>query len=281
MGRRMAAKLVAAGHAVTVWNRSPGPVAELVALGAAAAETPAAAVQAAEVVVSMLSDDSAAEAVWLDADSGALESVRSAALCIACGTLRPDMVKRLAEAARARGARFVEAPVAGSTPQAEAAQLRTLLGGEAADVAQAQAVVSAWSGAVVHAGPVGAGATLKLMVNGLFTVQVAVLAELFAGARGSGLDPAPLLSLLTETPVCSPAAKVLGERMLGDQHDPQFPVRLVEKDLRYVVSVAGGPASAPVAEAARGAFAAAMVAGHADANLSVLDASRRGQPPVP
>ncbi len=279
MGRRMADRLVAAGHAVTVWNRSPAPVAALLARhpGVQAAATPAAAARGAAVVVSMLADDAAAAAVWQRPATGALAGLAPGALCLPCGTLRPGFVQELAAAVAARGGALVEAPVAGSTPQAEAGQLRSLLGGAPADVERARAVVAAWSGAVVHAGPVGAGATLKLMVNGLFTVQVAALAELFDLARARGLAPEALLPLLAETPVCSPAAQALGARMLAAEHPSLFPVRLVEKDLGYVVEEAGGPARAGVAEAARQAFAAAAAQGWADADLSVLDRARRSR----
>ena len=270
MGRIMARHLIDAGHRVTVWNRSPGPASALVEAGAQAALTPAAAARGADVVVSMLADDEAARTVWLDPERGVLAGLSADAIAVAAGTLSPACVASLAAAVGRTGASFVEAPVAGSTPQATAGALRSLVGGEASVVERVRPVLACWSGAVVHAGPVGAGSVLKLMVNGLFTVQVAAMAELVSLARARGHDPSALLSRLSDTPVCSPAAAMVGRRMLQADHPSQFPVRLVEKDLRYVVSAAGGADAAPVAEAARGAFAALATQGLADANLTVL-----------
>lgn len=269
MGRRMAARILAAGHPLNVWNRSPGPAAALAAQGAQVADSPRAAVAESDVCISMLTDDQAATEVWLGTH-GALEAVRAGGIVVAAGTLRPTMVRELGAAARSRGLHFLDAPVAGSTPQAEAGALRSLVGGRVEEVETVRPVLSTYSSAVVHAGPVGAGATLKLMVNGLFTVQVAAVAELLALARAQGADAAALLDHLAATPVCSPAAAGLGRMMLAGDHAPRFPVRLVEKDLGYVVSAAGGPESAPVAAAARAVFQAHAAAGHGDQNLSVL-----------
>ena len=199
-----------------------------------------------------------------------LEALRPGAVCVVAGTLTPARVRVLSDKVTAAGGVLLDAPVAGSTPQTEAGVLRSLVGGPAEALEVVRPVLETWSGAVVHAGPVGAGATLKLMVNGLFATQVAAMAELLTLAEAQGCPPASLLELLADTPVCSPAAAHMARRMLQSDHPSQFPVRLVEKDLRYVVAATGGPVVGPVSEAARAVFAGLVDQGLGEANLTVV-----------
>jgi 3-hydroxyisobutyrate dehydrogenase len=253
MGSRMADRLVAARHAVTRWSRST------------ATQTPRDAAADADIVIAMVRDDDASRAVWLGPD-GALAGMGSGALAIDCSTLTVAWVKELASTATAAGIAFLDGPVLGSRPQAEAGQLIHLLGGEDSDVARAAPALAAMGGKQLHVGPVGAGAALKLIANALFGIQVAALAELIARMPALGLDPAPAVALLGETPVLSPAAKGAAGLMLAGNHAPMFPVDLVAKDFRYAI----GDAVMPMAGAALARFEAASAAGFGDRNLTAL-----------
>lgn len=259
MGRRMAARL-APHHELVVWNRSEGPVVP----GAVRAPTPAAAVREAEVVFCMVTDDEASHAVWLGGE-GALAAMPPGALAVESSTVSPAHARRLGERAAARGLRFVDGPVAGSTPQAEAGALAFLLGGAAEDVQAVEPILSGLSAVRIHAGPVGAGATLKLMVNALFAVQVVAMGEVLALGEACGLPAARSLELLAPLPVTSKAAAGAGALIVADDHAPRFPVSLVEKDLRYAVEAGAGD----VVEAARHRFAALAAFGLGAANLTV------------
>lgn len=269
MGSLMAGNLVKAGHAVTVWNRTPAACAPLSAAGAEVAATPRAAAAGAEVAFAMLRDDDAAAAVWLDDDTGALAGLGADAIGIECSTLTPAAVRRLAARfARARRG-FLDAPVAGSRPQAEAAQLIFLAGGEAGVLARAEPVLRQMGAAVHHAGPVGSGATLKLAVNTLFGVQVAALAEIVGLLGRAGLDLPRAIDILTATPVCSPAAKGAVASMLSGAFAPMFPVDLVEKDFGYTLSTAEAAGAAmPLADTTRAVFAQAIRQGLGPDNLT-------------
>ncbi len=258
MGSRMAASLLLAGHQVTVWNRTPGRAEALVNAGAHTAPSPAAAAASADIVLAMVRDDAASQDVWLHPSTGALAAMRPGALAIESSTLTPQWVQQLASRAAQRGIELVDAPVAGSRPQAQARQLIYFVGGSEHAVAQATPVL-AQMGAAVHAmGGSGAGAQTKLIVNALFGVQVAAVAELLNLGQASGLDPTRLVDVLGATPVCSPAAKAAAQGMLSRAFDPMFPIELVAKDFGYVAaSAAQADVAVPMSQAAHAAFARA------------------------
>lgn len=268
MGQRMAKRLIGAGHPVTVWNRSPAPMALLQSQGARAAASPREAAEGAQIVIGMVFDDGASRSVWLDPERGALRGMAVDALAIECSTLTPTWIMELGVALAARGAAFVDAPLAGSRPQAEAGQLIFMAGGEAAAVERAQPVLLAMGAAVHHIGPAGSGAWLKLSVNALFATQVAAMAELLALMRAAGLDGDRALAALKAMPVTSPAAAGAATLMLARQFAPQAPVSLIAKDLGYALESAQRLHRAlPVTEAVAQRFSAAQAAGFGGENL--------------
>lgn len=271
MGARMAARLLAAGHAVTVWNRDPARAAPLVAAGAVLAPTPRAAAADAGIVLAMVRDDPASAAVWTDPATGALAGMATGAVAVDCSTLTPAHVRRMADVAAGRGVAFLDAPVAGSRPQAEAGQLVFMAGGAADDLARVEPVLRAMGAAVHHAGPVGAGATVKLAVNAMLAVQVAALAELLGFLRQGGVDPARAVEIVGATSVASPAAKAAAGAMLAGAFEPQFPIDLAAKDMGYVIATAGARgAPAPVATTVRDVLDGAVRQGLGPANLPAL-----------
>lgn len=266
MGSRMAARLIGAGFAVTVWNRSPNIARPLADLGARVATTPRAAVQGADIVIAMLRDDEASRMVWLDTETGALGAMARGAIAVECSTLTVSHVRLLATEAARAGIRFLDAPVAGSRPQAEAGQLIFMAGGDVSALDDIRPVLGAMGGAVHYAGASGSGAVLKLAVNALFGIQVAALAELVGLLEAQGVDLARAFEIIGATPVMSPAAKGAASSMLTGAFAPMFPVELVEKDFGYV-RAAGGDA-VPMADAARSVMQAAMAAGYGGDNLT-------------
>lgn len=270
MGARMAARLLDAGHAVTVWNRTPERADPLVEAGARPAATPREAASGAEVVLAMLTDDDASRAVWTGAD-GALAGLGAGAVAIESSTLTPGWVRELAAQVETRGATLLDAPVSGSRPQAEAGVLVYLVGGDAEAVGRVRPVLDATGGSVQHVGPVGQGAALKLAVNSLYAAQVASVAELLLALRAEGVDEARAAEVLGATPVASPVAVAAMRSIVGRQFDPLFPIDLVEKDLRYTIDVAGAAgASVPTTEAVHAAFVEAQRAGHGGENITAI-----------
>lgn len=267
MGSRMALSLLKAGHAVTVWNRTKDRTSTLVAQGASSADTPAGAVADADIAIAMVRDDDASRRVWLAPDDGALRTLPSQAIAVESSTLSLSFIRALAAAFAARGAAFLDAPVVGSRAQADSGQLIHLVGGEAEIFARAAPVLANIGAVAHHVGANGAGAALKLVVNALLGVQVAVLAELLGASESLGLDPARAVEILVQTPPCSPAAKMAALSILAKSFKPAFPIELLEKDLDYLAEAAS---ALPVVAAARAVFARAQALGLGDENVTAV-----------
>ena len=271
MGTRMARQLLKAGHQVSVFNRSAAATQALVAQGARRAGTPREAAEGAEVVIGMLTDDDASRAVWLEGPDAARHGLSSASLCIECSTLTPGWTRELSGKIQATGAAFLEAPVVGSRPQAEAGQLVFLVGGEAPDFARAEPLLRQLGAAVHHVGALGQGATLKLMVNALLGIQVAAMGELLGLLRRSGIDAPQAADILGTLPVLSPALKGATTLMLAGNFAPQFPVNLVAKDFRYALEAAQQVgAELPTTQAVREVYERAAQQGHGAENIGAV-----------
>ena len=269
MGQRMAARLLSAGHDLTVWNRSPDVAAALVSHGAKPAKDPAEAVRDAEIVFSMVRDDAASSDVWLSPESGALDALPEGAIAVECSTVSHRHIKKLSDAFGAAGRKLVDAPLAGSRPQAEQGQLIFLVGGETANVEALGPLFSIMGSATHHVGGTGAGSIVKLMVNGLFGVQLAVAAELLGFAKASGIDVAGASEAIGATPVCSPAVKLAMGAMQAGDFAPMFPIDLVEKDFGLLAQDGESlGTSLPLSAATRSVYAKAKEQGFAGDNIT-------------
>lgn len=235
MGSRMAQRLVEANHQVIVWNRTREACLPLAEAGAELADSPRAAVAGVDLALGMVRDDGSSREIWTG-EEGALAAMSPGTLVVDCATLTPAWVRQLAGHCKTHGLRFLDAPVAGSRPQAEAGQLIFLVGGEEQDLAEAHPVLATMGGTIHHAGPTGAGAVLKLAVNASLAIQAATMAELLGFLGRSGLELQKALSLLVEVPVISPAAKALAEAMIQGRYEPLFPIELVRKDLHFLLA---------------------------------------------
>jgi len=234
MGSGMAGRLLAHGFPLTVFNRSPEKAKALAAAGARVAASPRAAAVGAEVVISMLADDTAARASWLGPD-GALAAAAAGTVCIECSTVTVGWVRELGEAAAARGCALLDAPVTGSKAHATAGELTFLVGGPAATLEKVRPVLEAMSKAIVPLGPLGSGALLKLINNFVCGAQVAALAEAVAMIERSGLDRTKALEILTNGAPGSPLVKTVAARMTAPDYTPNFLLRLMAKDIDYAM----------------------------------------------
>ena len=237
MGMGMAGRLLDAGYPLSVWNRNSARAAPLVDRGAKLAGSPREAAAGADVVIAMVADDPASRSVWLG-DSGALASAKQGAVMIDSSTLTPAWIAELAQAVRSRGCDLLDAPVTGSRSQAESGELTFLVGGDESTLGRVRQVLGAMSRAVVHVGPIGSGALLKLVNNFMCGVQLAAFAEGIALMERSGLAIDRALPVLLNGAPGSPLVKTVAQRMTT--HDPtvHFSIALMEKDLGYAVSVA-------------------------------------------
>ncbi|MEG3088159.1 NAD(P)-dependent oxidoreductase [Sphingomonas sp. PB4P5] len=268
MGGGMAGQLLDHGFDVAVWNRSPAKAAAFGARGARVASTPADAAAGADIVVAMVADDDASRACWLGPD-GALGALAAGALAIESSTVTPDWIKELGTAAAAQGVDLLDAPVSGSKAQAEAGELRFLIGGEIATIERARPAFEAMGNLIVPMGPMGSGALIKLLNNFLCGVQVASLAEALALAERGGLDLAATASVLTEGAPGSPIVKLLSKRMIEHDYAPNFLPELMAKDLRYAgAALAARGIESRLAQAAQDRFLAAVAMNDGDSDMA-------------
>lgn len=268
MGSRMAENLLKAGHSVTVWNRTPSAAAALSAAGAKHAMTPREAATDAQFVIAMVRDDEASRELWLAADTGALAGMSEGSIAIESSTLTPSWVRELGKAVVERGLALVEAPVSGSRPQAESAQLVYFLGGTETDVRKAEPVLKVLGKAIHHVGPLGSGAIVKLSTNALLGIQVTALAELIGLLKRSGTDVDLALNAISSTAAWSPAAGNITCSMLAENFAPQFTIELIEKDFGYTLEAAGANKALSMIAAARGVFQTAKDRGFGAENMT-------------
>jgi 3-hydroxyisobutyrate dehydrogenase len=268
MGSGMAANLLKAGFSLSVYNRTASKAQTLVDQGARLASTPAEAARGASVVISMLADDVASRKVWLG-EGGALEAVSEGVTLIESSTVSPAWIAELAALAGKRGTNLLDAPVTGSRMQAEAGQLSFLVGGSDAALDGAAPVLKAMSKEIVHLGPVGSGAKMKLINNFLCGVQIASLAEGLTWIERSGLDREKALSVLKSGAPGSPLLGAISARMVSQNYTVNFLLSLMTKDLLYAQSEAASlNVDLKTAEVARGLFEAAITQGFGDEDMS-------------
>jgi len=235
MGSRIAERLQRAGHSMTVFDRNAKRVEALAAKGAAAARTPAEVAARSEIVLSCVADDAAVEAVLLGR-AGALEQVPRGTLFVDLSTVSPVTSRLVADAARAKGAAFVDAAMSGSTPQAEQGALVVFAGGEPGAVERARPTLDTFAKTVFHMGQVGAGSTMKLVVNTLLGAGLQVLAEALALGEKAGMDRKRLAEVLGETAVISPAQRGKLANAVANEFPSTFPVRLMYKDFNLILA---------------------------------------------
>ena len=275
MGANMAARLLAAGHTLTVYNRSAAKAAPLAAAGARVAATPREAAAGAEIIFSMVADDAASRALWLGAD-GALAGAAPGAIGIESSTISVGLAQELAAAAAARGCGFLDAPVTGSKVEAGNGGLKFLVGGDAATLEKVRPVLAAMSQAAIHLGPAGSGALLKLVNNSLNGVHVAAFAEALALLEKTGIDLARAVDVITNGANGSPIVKTVAPRMTAQNYTPNFAVNLLSKDLRYALAEGRARnASLRIASAALGLLEKTVTNGDGDLDMAAVAKTTR------
>ncbi len=270
MGRAIAANLVRAGHRLTVWNRSRGPVAELTQLGAAAAAEPRDAARG-EVLMTMLADDGAARSVLLE--QGVIESARQGLIHVNLATVSAQFAGELARLHRERGLAYVAAPVFGRPDVAREAKLNVIVAGEPSAVSRVEPLLKAIGERIWPVGSEPERANVvKLAGNFMIASALETMAEATALARAYGIEGARFLEILTSTLFASPIYQGYGRIIAEQRFEPAaFPVRLGLKDVRLALH-AGDAAHVPMpfASVLRDHFLEAVAAGEADLEWAVL-----------
>ncbi len=260
MGQRMAANLVKAGNEVTVWNRTPGKTVA----GATAANSPQDAARAAEVVWMCVSDTAAVEQVLFGRHG--VENALAPGMVVAdSSTISPSATREFAARVRARGAEYLDAPMTGSKAGAEAGSLVFIIGGEAAVIERVRPLLNAMGKTVLHMGATAMGQSAKIVAN----LQIATIYEGFAEAltlaTKLGVDPPKLLELIQGSMARSGVVDYKAPFVLHADYSPNFPLRLMHKDLHLVLDAAKqARVRLPAAETVDEVYEIASEEGHDD-----------------
>jgi 3-hydroxyisobutyrate dehydrogenase len=270
MGAAMAANLARAGAPLSVWNRTPGRAASVLALGATEAGTPAALAADADVVVLCLSDTPDVEAVLLG-PAGIADGVRSGSLVIDCSTISPKASVEFAERLAALGVGFVDAPVSGGSEGAQKGTLTIMCGGSESDVERARPVLAAIGTTITRMGPVGAGQATKAVNQVILAGTYLGVAEGIVLAIKAGLDPETVVEALAGGAAGSWVLQNRSGRMIADDYPLGFRIALHRKDLAIALQLAREVGAAlPVAGMAEQIENGLIAKGHGDDDNSAL-----------
>jgi len=233
MGRPMASRLVAAGHEVSVWNRTARQHVD----GAATAVSPADAAKEAEVVWTCVADTSAVERVIFSED-GALQNLREGAIIVDSSTIAPSATVRFAERVNERGVHWVDAPITGSKIGAENGQLIFIVGGAPEPVQYLEPLFKAMGKQVIHMGGNGKGQAAKLGMNLMIALYYQGFAEAMVLARKLGVEPHKLIELIQASMVKSGVVDYKAPFVMRHDFSPNFPLRLMHKDIHLMLESA-------------------------------------------
>lgn len=270
MGNAMAANLVRAGFAVTVWNRTAEKCAPLVRLGAQQAKSPSEVAAHCDITFAVLADPEAARAVCLG-KNGVIEGIADGRGYVDMSTVDDVTVRTLHEAVSGAGGRFVEAPVSGTKKPAEDGTLIILAAGDHSLYEEAEPAFATMGKMCLYLGDAGQAARMKLVVNLIMGGMMTSFCEGMALGKKSGLDGEQILEVLAAGALANPMFQGKGAMLLKREFPANFPLRHMQKDLRLAISLGdqlGQPL--PSAAAANETFKRAMKHGYADHDFAAV-----------
>ena len=243
MGSLQAANLAKAGYELTVFNRTRERAEKWAAKhGGTVAGSPREVAERSDVVITMVVDGPQVKQMILGED-GALEGARDGTLFVDMSTIAPATARELAETLSAQGHAFVDAPVTGSSPKAEAGTLTIMVGGAEEDVARARPLFEVMGEKIVHAGEAGQGQSVKVLSQGVTAVNCATLAQAIAVGRKIGLDLDALLEVMTGGSSDSTMRELKGRPMLEHDFTPLFKLEHMLKDVQLCLEESRGAGS--------------------------------------
>ena len=262
MGAAMAANLARSGAQVSVWNRTQGRPGIKIAedAGAKSFDTISSAIKDCSIIFSCVSDTSDVEKVLLGPE-GVIESAKAGALVVDTSTIGPEVAKKIAAALKARGMRFLDAPVTGGDVGAKNGTLVIMVGGEKVDFDEAEPLLKTMGKSATLCGPAGSGQALKLCNQILCAANMLGLSEAYSIANNFSIDSNLLLEVLGTGAGGSWALQNLGPRIAKADYAPGFRIEDMLKDLRLIKENTGGQLELPATDLAAKLFVEAKERG--------------------
>jgi 3-hydroxyisobutyrate dehydrogenase-like beta-hydroxyacid dehydrogenase len=237
MGQQMSRRLLAAGFPVMVWNRTKARAADLLAAGAAWGESPRALAEASDVVIVMVTDSAASEAV-IAGPQGVLAGAHPGLTLIDMGSVAPETSRAMAERARAKGVPMLDAPVTGNPKVASEGKLGIMVGGPQATFDACLPIFQVMGVKIIHVGENGKGTTLKLINNLIMGVAIQAVAEALVLAQKAGIDPVKVQEITSVGGARTGAMETRGRRMITHDFSPHFSANNMYKDLSTALKLA-------------------------------------------
>ncbi len=279
MGEAISRRLLAGGHPIAVWNRTASKTLGLAALGARIAATPTALASDVATTISTVTNDAAAHALYCG-DNGLLAGDVAGKLFIEMSTLTPGAARALAGRCLEKRARFVAAPVLGTTWHVERGELVVLASGAAADIEAARVVFRHLARKVVSLGDVGASSAMKLAVNLVLGVYLEGLSEAFTLATREGVTLDSILDVMAASPLANQLLTVKRPVFEGASLPVAFDIRSMRKDLEAAIETASARGlSLPAALASSNLLANGIDAGWGGRDIGDLPKYFRENPP--
>jgi 3-hydroxyisobutyrate dehydrogenase len=237
MGLPMAGHLLKAGFPLTVYNRTASRASDLVRAGARQASTPAEAVPGADFVISIVTDGPDVEQVLLGPD-GAVHGAQPGAIFIDMSTISPETARNLADRLSLHQIEFLDAPVSGGDVGARNATLTIMAGGKQDVFERARPVFEVLGKRLTHVGPAGAGQVVKACNQVVTAVNLLAVCEALTLAEKNGIDQQTMIHVLAGGASQSWSLENMGPRIAKGDFTPGFMVKLLQKDLNIVLSLA-------------------------------------------
>jgi 3-hydroxyisobutyrate dehydrogenase/glyoxylate/succinic semialdehyde reductase len=270
MGSRMAANLQKHGYALVVFNRTRAKAQPLLDNGASFAESPAKLAEQVDLLFTMLAHPDAVEQEALR-ENGFLTHLKPSALWVDCSSVNPSFSKKMAAEAARHRVDFVDAPVTGSAPVAEDANLVFWVGADDADLETIRPLLLCMGSRIVHTGGHGTGTSMKMVINLLLGTGMAAFAEAMALGEGLGLSSKMLFDSLLGTPAVAPFLASKREKIESGNYEAEFPLRWMQKDMHLAsVSAYESGVAMPLTNVTKEIYRLAMRGGHDTKDFSAI-----------
>jgi len=269
MGSRLTRRLHSSGWKVQAWNRSPDPARSLGRDGVVISSSVAKLVADSEVILSSLANDVAVHSVYFDS-GGVFSSAKPGTIILEMSTISPELSRLLHQEASVRGIELLDLAISGSTPAVEAGTITLLAGGDQ-DIFQKctpiyESIAKQW----FLIGPASSGIRMKLVVNLLLGVDMQAIAEAVSLGEHLRIDRNVLLDVLSKTTVIPPAFGGKVKKIKDNDYSPEFPLRLMSKDMDLVMEAAKtSGANLPAARVAQSVLASNL-SSNGDEDLSAI-----------
>ena len=269
MGSRLTRRLHSLGWNVQAWNRSPGPAESLALDGVAILSSVAKLVGESDVVLSSLANDAAVRSVYFD-NGGVFSSAKPGTIILEMSTISPELSRLLHQDASARNVDLLDVAISGSTPAVEAGTITLLAGGDQNTFERCTPIYETIAKQWFLIGPGSSGILMKLVVNLLLGIDMQAIAEAVSLGEHLRIDRNVLLDVLSKTTVIPPAFGGKIQKIRNNDYSPEFPLRLMSKDMDLVMEAAkSSGAELPAASVAQSVLSSNLST-HGDQDLSAI-----------